>query len=219
LKILGLDEAGRGPVVGPMIIAGVLVSQENVTCLGNLGVKDSKLLSPNTRYKLVDKIRRIADNIKIIEISPKKIDERLFVHKTLNMLEAEHMAKIITCLKPDIVYVDAADIKANRFAKTIKSFLPYSMRKLTIISEHKADRTYPVVSAASIIAKVRRDELIDQLKEIYGDFGSGYPSDRKTIQFLENYVRKYQKLPDCVRKTWLTARRIHEKYVLQKKLL
>ena len=219
MKVLGLDEAGRGPVIGPMVIAGVLISQENITYLSSLGVRDSKLLSPNMREKLVDKIRQIADEIKIVEISPKEIDERFSLRKTLNVLEAENMAKIIACLKPNIVYVDAADIKANRFTRTIKSFLPHSMKKITIISEHKADRAYPVVSAASIIAKVRRDELISRLKEIYGDFGSGYPSDKKTIKFLENYVKRYHKLPDCVRETWLTARKIYEKYVLQKKLL
>jgi len=219
LKILGLDEAGRGPVIGPLVIAGVLVRQQNIAHLNSLGVRDSKLLSPNMRKKLADAIKQIADKIMIIEISPKEIDRRFALKKTLNTLEAENMAKLITYLNPDKVYVDAADVKAERFTKTIKSFLPESMKKIRIISEHKADKTYPIVSAASIIAKVRRDQIIAELKQLYGDFGTGYPSDKKTIQFLESYVRRYRKLPDCVRRTWLTARRIYEMHVLQKKLL
>ena len=219
MKILGLDEAGRGPVIGPMVIAGVLVRRKNIVYLNSLGVRDSKLLSPNAREKLADSIRQIADKIMIIEISPEEIDQRFALRKTLNTLEAEYMAKLIAYLKPDRVYVDAADVKAERFTKTIKSFLPDLMKKIRITSEHKADKTYPIVSAASIIAKVRRDKIVAELKKIYGDFGTGYPSDKRTIRFLENYVKKYRKLPGCVRKTWLTARKIYEMYVLQRKLL
>ena len=215
--MLGIDEAGRGPVLGPMVIAGVLIKRENLVYLNSIGVRDSKLLSPNTRKKLVKKIRQVADKIKIIEVSPKEIDSRVTLGMSLNTLEAKYMSKIIVELNPEIVYVDAADVKPERFSKTIRSFLPASRRKISIISEHNADKTYPIVSAASIIAKVRRDQIIKQLKKIYGDFGSGYPSDKKTIQFLENYVRKHHKLPGCVRKTWSTAKRIYEKYVVQKK--
>ncbi len=219
MNILGLDEAGRGPVIGPMVIVGVLIKQESVGHLNSIGVRDSKLLSPNIRKRLAEKIRQVAEKIKIIEISPKEIDDRIILGMSLNTLEAKYMSEIIVELNPDVVYVDAADVKPERFSKTIISFLPASMRKITIISEHEADKTYPIVSAASIIAKVRRDQVIMQLKKIYGDFGSGYPSDKKTVQFLENYVKKHRRLPDCVRKTWSTAKRIYERCVLQKKLL
>lgn len=219
LNMLGLDEAGRGPVIGPMIIAGVLIKQENVVHLNNIGVRDSKLLAPNARKRLADKIRQVADKIKIIEVSPKEVDNRVALGISLNTLEAKYMSEIIVELNPDVAYVDAADVKPERFSKTIRSFLPTSMRTITLISEHEADKTYPIVSAASIIAKVRRDQIIIQLKKIYGDFGSGYPSDKRTVQFLEDYVKKHRKLPDFVRKTWSTAKRIYEKYVLRKKLL
>lgn len=219
MKILGLDEAGRGPVIGPLVIAGVLVRQQNIAHLNSLGVRDSKLLSPSMRKKLADVIKQVADKIMIIEISPKEIDRRFAFKKTLNTLEAEHMAKLITYLNPDRVYVDAADVKAERFTKNIKFFLPESMKNIRIISEHKADKTYPIVSAASIIAKVRRDQIIAELKQLYGDFGTGYPSDKKTIQFLESYIRRYRKLPDCIRRTWLTVRRIYENTRLAEKLL
>jgi ribonuclease HII len=118
------------------------------------------------------------------------------------------MAKLITILKPDTVYVDAADRLTDRFAEHIQENLTFNPK---IVSEHKADLKYPIVSAASIIAKVERDKAICQLQQKHGNIGCGYPSDPKTIKFLEDWTRKFGTYPDFVRKSWKTAKRIMEK--------
>jgi ribonuclease HII len=144
-------------------------------------------------------------------LSPAEIDRvvesKRKLHK-LNRLEAKAMAKVIAILKPDTVYVDASDILADRFAEHIQENLTFSPE---IVSEHKADLKYPVVGAASIIAKVERDKAISQLQQKHGNIGSGYPSDTKTIKFLEDWIRKFGSYPDFVRKSWKTAKRIRSK--------
>jgi len=204
--IAGVDDAGRGPVIGPLVIAGILIRDNQIPSLRSLGVKDSKLLTPAQRQKLDKEIKEIAVKYAYVDLSPAEIDKvvmaRVKLHK-LNLLEAQAMARVISELKPDLAYVDASDILEERFGKQIKELLPFTV---TIISEHNADVKYPVVSAASILAKVRRDQFIAKLKETYGDFGSGYPHDAKTIQFLSNWIRRYGSFPGFVRKSWKTIR-------------
>lgn len=206
LRILGVDEAGRGCVMGPLIIAGVLIDERSQSKLLEIGVKDSKLLSRHRRERLAKEIKRIAINTRIISLSPNKIDKvvnsQRKLHK-LNRLEAQTMAKIIETLKPDVAIVDASDILADRYKQHIIECLSFPVE---VISEHKADKNYPVVSAASIIAKVERDRNIDRLKAKYGDFGSGYMADPKTKVFLEALVKKYGVYPDFVRCSWKPAK-------------
>lgn len=208
MLISGVDEAGRGPVIGPLVIAGVLFKENDLPKLVNLGVKDSKLLSPQKRETLALQIKKLALKWHIVLLSPAEIDRvvesRRKLHK-LNRLEAQAMAKVITVLKPDVVYVDASDVLADRFEEHIAENLSFSPK---IISEHKADVKYPVVSAASIIAKVERDKVISQLQKKHGNMGCGYPSDSNTIKFLEDWIRKFGSYPDFVRKSWKTAKRV-----------
>jgi len=208
MLISGVDEAGRGPVIGPLVIAGVLFKENDLPKLVDLGVKDSKLLSPQKRETLAVQIRELALKWHIVLLSPAEIDRvvesRRKLHK-LNRLEAQAMAKVITVLKPDVVYVDASDVLADRFGDHIAENLSFSPK---IISEHKADVKYPVVSAASIIAKVERDKVISQLQKKHGNMGCGYPSDSNTIKFLEDWIRKFGSYPDFVRKSWKTAKRV-----------
>lgn len=208
MLIAGVDEAGRGPVIGPLVIAGVLFKENDLPKLVDLGVKDSKLLSPQKRETLAVQIRELALKWHIVLLSPAEIDcvveSRRKLHK-LNRLEAQAMAKVITVLKPDVVYVDASDVLADRFEEHIAENLSFSPK---IISEHKADVKYPVVSAASIIAKVERDKVISQLQKKHGNMGCGYPSDSNTIKFLEDWIRKFGSYPDFVRKSWKTAKRV-----------
>ena len=208
MLIAGVDEAGRGPVIGPLVIAGVSIDESDLPKLVNLGVKDSKLLSPQRREKLVSQIKKVALNCHIVMLSPAEIDRvvesKRKLHK-LNRLEAVAMASVIALLKPDVVYVDASDILADRFREHIAENLSFSPK---IISEHKADVKYPIVSAASIIAKVERDKVISQLQTKYGNMGCGYPSDSNTIKFLEDWIRKFGSYPDFVRKSWKTAKRV-----------
>jgi ribonuclease HII len=207
MLIAGIDEAGRGCVIGPLVVAGILIKEENLAALTQLGVKDSKLLTPKKREALVPEITRIAEKHLVLKLSPQEIDRvvesQRRLHK-LNRLEAETMAQIVTALKPDIAYVDAADVLEQRFAYHIQEASTF---KTKIVSEHKADRTYPVVSAASVIAKVERDREIALLREKYGDFGTGYLTDQKTTQFLQEWLKTNREYPDCVRKSWKPAKK------------
>ena len=202
--VCGVEEAGRGPVIGPMVLAGVIIDEQDEQQLIDIGVKDSKLLSPKQREDLYDKISMIAKNFFIVIISPEEIDDALNnPDMNLNLLEAKTSAKIINELRPDKAILDCPSNNINSYANDVKfSLLDKSTE---IISEHKADVNYPVVSAASIIAKVTRDNEIKKLKEEYNvDIGSGYPSDPKTIEFLKDNYDKYT----FFRKTWETYKRV-----------
>ena len=207
----GVDDAGRGPIIGPLVIGGVALPRDRIRDLLNLGVKDSKLLTPNTRTQLAEGIRGLVSGIKLSEIQPREIDD-VVLHgrklRKLNFLEARVMAEVINELHPSEVYVDASDVNEKRYGDDIRSFLMDELKPIKIISEHHADRNYPQVSAASIIAKVHRDKVIDQLHVEYGDFGSGYITDPKTMKFLRSYRQSHDSYPPIVRLSWKTAKEI-----------
>jgi ribonuclease HII len=208
MLISGVDEAGRGPVIGPLVIAGVSIEENDLLKLVNIGVKDSKLLSRQRRETLALRIRELALKCQIVFLSPAEIDRVVESKRKLyklNRLEAKAMARVISVLKPDVVYVDASDILPDRFREHITENLSFNPE---IICEHKADVKYPIVSAASIIAKVERDKVISQLQKKYGNIGCGYPTDSNTIKFLEVWIRKFGVYPDFVRKSWKTAKRV-----------
>ncbi|MBN1245476.1 ribonuclease HII [Candidatus Bathyarchaeota archaeon] len=217
--VAGVDEAGRGCVIGPLVVAGVLVKEENLPVLRQLGVKDSKLLSPKKREALFTEIARLAEKHHVVKLLPSEIDRAVEckrkLHK-LNRLEAQTMSQIINALNPDEAYVDAADVIEERFKHHIQEGLTV---KAKITSRHKADKIYPVVSAASIIAKVERDKEIEALKGVYGDFGSGYLTDQKTMRFLRQWLQTHAEYPSCVRQSWKPAKQVkNEKGAVQKKL-
>ncbi|QDA31694.1 ribonuclease HII [Thermococcus indicus] len=207
MKLAGIDEAGRGPVIGPMAIAAVVVDEQNVPKLEELGVKDSKKLTPKRRERLFDEIISLLDDYVVLELWPEEIDSR---RGTLNEFEVENFVKALNSLKvkPDVIYIDAADVKEARFGEDIGKRLDF---KAEIIAEHKADDKFVPVSAASIIAKVTRDRAIEKLKEEYGEIGSGYPSDPRTRKFLEEYYRGHGDFPPIVRRSWKTLKKIEEK--------
>jgi ribonuclease HII len=195
------------------------MKSENLPFLTELGVKDSKLLTPKKREALYPEIIHLTEKYQTIKVLPYQIDKVVEsarrLHK-LNRLEAQTMAQVIEALVPDEAYVDAADTVEYRFGNHIRECLKI---KTKIISKHKADRIYPIVSAASIIAKVERDREIESIKQVYGDFGSGYLTDGKTIVFLKQLLEKNNDYPDFVRKSWKPAKRVKsEKGVLQQKL-
>ncbi len=128
--------------------------------------------------------------------------------KKLNFLEARMMAEVINELAPEEAYVDASDVNEERYGQTIAEFLKPELKAVKIVSRHHADRTYPVVSAASILAKVRRDEAVEALRMEYGDFGSGYISDSKTLDFLREWRRSHKAYPSMVRLSWKTIKQI-----------
>ncbi|RLF91516.1 ribonuclease HII [Thermococci archaeon] len=204
----GIDEAGRGPAIGPLVIAVAVASEDKLERLRGIGVRDSKQLTPERRRELFNKITSILDDYFILKVWPQEIDSR---KGSMNELEVEKFAQALNSLnvRPQIIYADAADVKAERFAKAIKARLSY---EADVIAEHKADAKYPIVSAASILAKVTRDEEVEKLKEEYGDFGSGYPSDPRTRMWLEGWFKVHRSFPPIVRRTWDTVKRIEEKY-------
>jgi ribonuclease HII len=204
-QIAGIDEAGRGPVIGPLVIAGVVIEPAQEDTLIEWGVRDSKKLTPGRREKLEQRIRQLATRVEVLEISATEIDTERQKKRSLNVLEAEWMAQVLSRLKWDIAYVDASDVNAERYGRMIATQLKTPSK---IISEHKADSAYPVVAAASIVAKVRRDHRIREFHQRYGDFGSGYPNDPKTRRFLAGWIRTHNTYPDIVRQTWETARGI-----------
>ena len=159
---------------------------------------------------MAEHITKIACKTSVQKLQPKEIDSVVKsgrrLHK-LNWLEAQTMAKVIEALRPDLVYVDASDVLEERFRQHILECLPFRAK---IISEHKADRNYVAVSAASIIAKVERDREIALLGETHGSFGSGYPSDSRTIAFLEGLMKTADEYPEFVRKSWKPAKRVKE---------
>jgi ribonuclease HII len=220
MLVAGVDEAGRGCVIGPLVVAGVAVKAENLQTLMELGVKDSKLLTAKKREALYPEIIKLTEKHHILKLPPAQIDKVVRSSRTLhklNRLEAQTMAKIIEVLRPDEAYVDAADVLEHRFGNHISELLRF---KVKVVSEHKADRTYPVVSAASIIAKVQRDAEIEKLRVKYGDFGSGYLTDEKTMGFLKSLLDKYGDYPSCVRKAWKPAQRVKNEHgSLQTKLI
>ena len=208
LMIVGLDEAGRGSIIGPLLIGGVAIEKNKLDQLSAIGVKDSKLLSPKTRNQLLKLIKDISVKVVTHKISPAEIDE--YVNKgkkyrRLNYLEAITMGQVASNLDPDIIYVDAADINPERFAEDIRSILK---RDVKIISTHRADQKYPIVSAASIVAKCERDAEIAKIAEENGYFGSGYPSDSRTIKFLKDWLSYHGETPSFSRVSWKTWEKI-----------
>lgn len=200
--ILGVDEAGRGPVIGPMVVCGVAIDSESIKEVESMGLKDSKLLTPKKREEFALKIKD-ACRYELIVVEAGQIDMRVPNEETLNVLEVECFSSVIKAIKPKVAYVDACDVNAERFGYNIRKGLDF---ELEIVSKHKADRDYPIVSAASIVAKVHRDSLVRKISESVGeDVGSGYPNDPATIEFLKNYYKKNKHMPPFVRKSWKTT--------------
>ena len=215
MMIAGIDEAGKGPVIGPMCIGGVKIEESKAHILKVLGVADSKKLTPKKRVQLASQIKKHADGFFVLEVSPSQIDELRKI-MSMNEIMVVCFSKVLEQLKPDLVYVDAADVKAERFAENLRR--QYAKTQAThakvveIISMHQADAVFPTVSAASILAKVYRDERIEELKKEWGiDFGSGYPSDPKTKGFLLKWGKEHcGEFPDIVRQSWQTVENIRD---------
>jgi len=204
VQICGVDDAGRGSMLGPLVIAGISLNKKNLKQLSSLGVKDSKKLSPKLREDLYKKIIKIADDYYVAKISPKSIDASVKNH-CLNTLEAKYMAKVVSKLNPDISYVDSCDVNPARFGRKISQMSDNHKIK----SYHHADSRFVIVSAASILAKVTRDRAIMKLRKDH-NLGSGYPSDSVTVKFVTNYYKINHVLPIFVRKSWKPVQKIVE---------
>ncbi len=204
--ICGIDDAGKGPVIGPMLVAGAAIDEKDLHKLKAMGVKDSKLLSPKQRELIYTKLIKEVKRYKIIKIPPEEIDKYVLSEETnLNWLEAEKMAEIINALRPDEVIIDCPSNNKIAFAEFLEKKITV---KTSLRCEHKADRDYLVVGAAAIIAKVTRDREIELIKKRIGfNFNSGYPSDQITKKFLKENWDKY---PEIFRKSWSSYREYSE---------
>ncbi|MGB9979220.1 ribonuclease HII [Methanobacterium sp.] len=200
MKIIGIDEAGRGPVIGPLVVCGVAIDEEKLEKLERLQLKDSKRLTSGRRTVLARRINKIAESY-TVRIEAKDIDNLRAKDVNLNEIEKIAMKKVIGHFDPDVAYIDCLDIKPQRFCDEMESV----KENLKVIAEHKAEDKFPIVAAASIVAKVERDLAIDRIRKEYKDVGSGYPSDPKTIAFLKRFT--YENLPDFVRHSWATVKK------------
>ncbi len=200
--ICGVDEAGRGPVLGPLVVAGVMVDSD--VPLRHLNVRDSKKLSPEKRELLAPEIEKVA-RCEVLLVPATDIDV-MRAQMSLNAFEAQLFARIVETLHPETAYVDAVDVDEIEFKRDILRLLPFEVE---IVSQHEADDLFPVVSAASIVAKVRRDAEMRRIEAELGEpVGSGYPSDPITIAFLERWIKEKGSPPPHTRLTWDTTRRL-----------
>lgn len=201
----GIDEAGRGPVLGPLVVAGVAVADP--APLSAMGCRDSKTLSPDRRRALDRALRALPGiRIEVREVSAEDLDLERQTH-SLNDIELARFQDIGRALGASTLYVDAADVDAARFGRAVAAGVPGSR----VVSEHKADARHAVVAAASIVAKVARDAAIAQLarrleRRLGMELGSGYPSDARTRAFLASWSERFGDLPEGTRRSWATAR-------------
>ena len=205
--ICGVDEAGKGSVLGPMVVAAV--GCQRVDDLADLPIRDSKALRPRQREALYEVLTR-EFSIAIVSIDASGIDEARG-RISMNTCVAELHADVIRRLRPDCAYVDACDVNAERYGRTVTALLDFPCE---VVAEHRADARYLVVGAASIVAKVTRDRAIQELEERYGNIGSGYPSDPVTIEFLRGYIRDHGNPPPCARRTWKTVANLCQRTIL-----
>ncbi len=200
--IAGCDEAGRGCIAGPLVIAGVSATPEQERKLREIGVRDSKELSHKKRVELAAQIEEIAKDIVVFKVGPCKIDTFKKQGINLNKVESLKFADIIRMLSPTVAYIDAPETNIGRFTALIEKLVGEGPE---IVAKHKADRDHPIVSAASIIAKVERDAEIEKLRQEYGDFGTGYTSDEKTMAWLREWLKTNKEFPEhLIRKSWAT---------------
>ncbi|KXA89667.1 hypothetical protein AKJ61_02390 [candidate division MSBL1 archaeon SCGC-AAA259B11] len=203
--IAGLDETGRGPVIAPLVVCGVALPTESLDKLSEVGVKDSKKLSSKQRKHLAERIRNASEAVETVEFTAQTIDRLRKDGINMNQIEAIGFASLVKKLGIGAVYADSVGPNPGKFADRLRSFL-YTDVDLTV--ECRADENYTQVSAASILAKVRRDKRIRELAEEYGEMGSGYPSDEQTVRFLEEWAESHAELPGFVRKSWKTVERL-----------
>ncbi len=209
-------------MIGPLVISLISIGKGKEAKLAKVGVRDSKLLSRKKREFLYDEITSIAEEIRVYRISNTEINKAMAGGVSLNSIEALNFARLIDALtkNPKEIYLDSPDVVEHKFGIRVCLFSKRSLiinnsggysnpvegdrQEIKLISEHKADARYPVVSAASIIAKVTRDAEMDRISEDLGiDLGSGYPSDAKTIRAIKENLKE-KSVMAYIRDRWKT---------------
>jgi len=199
--ICGIDEAGRGPVMGPLVVAAVLV--EDDTRLREIGVKDSKKLTPATRERMYGLIVKAAE-YRILVLSAEEIDVQRS-SRSMNEIELQMFADVVSGAKISRIYADCPDVNEAAFSSALSARLG----DVKVIGKHKADDIYPVVSAASVLAKVTRDRIVNEISKEFGtDIGSGYPSDPVTTGFIAKWIKENGNPPPHTRRSWETVKKM-----------
>lgn len=220
MLILGIDDAGRGPVIGPMVLAGCLIDEKIEKLFKKEGIKDSKQLTQKRREFLAEKIKNLAETFEITLAYPDEIDGKNHDGINLNALEAIKMAEVINKINKGFnkikVIIDCPSVSIEKWKDFLKTKIN-NLSNLEIVCEHKADIKYVAVSAASILAKCIREIEMSKLKEKFGEeIGSGYCSDPLTCAFLKKHSQEHAD-KGIFRKTWRTWKEICA-LVEQKKL-
>ena len=201
--VLGIDEAGRGSLVGPLMVGGFLAAEDRLGELTELGVRDSKALSPSRREEIFEELPRVGRTFLVV-LSPAAVD-RAVGRGRLNDLELSAFARIVRDAHPDVAYADACDPVAARFGRRLSA---QARTGCVVHARHKADRDLPVVGAASIVAKVHRDRALAELRATLGaGLGSGYPSDTATVAFVRKVLAAGGSAPVWLRASWSTTER------------
>ena len=207
--LVGVDEAGKGPVLGSMFAAAVRVPDRAVL---PEGLDDSKRLSPDHRESLARKLREHPEiAVGVYEVTVERIDDPGTDMNRLTVTAHASAAGQILA-DGDRILADACDTNEARFAdrlgRQLDSDPAVRAEHATLDAEHGADETHAVVAAASIVAKVRRDAHVAELADRHGELGSGYPSDPTTKEFLEAYVDEHGTVPPCARESWSTCEKL-----------
>lgn len=200
---IGVDEAGKGPVLGPMIAAAVRIDDEADL---PADVADSKRLSESKRESLAAELRESpAVDTAVGVITTDEIDAP---ETDMNGLTVTAQVRALGDVAGDgdRALVDAGDVSESRFGRRVQEGVVESGVDIDVTAEHGADDDSRLVGAASVVAKVERDRRIAAINEEYdAAVGSGYPSDPTTRQFLADYVDHHGELPACARASWATA--------------
>ena len=205
-SVLGLDEAGRGSLVGPLVVGGFLTEADRIPELRRAGVRDSKLLSPNRRAEIFQELANLGTRF-VVHLPPRTVD-RAVAHGGLNDLELSAFATLVRRSRPAFAFADACDPVAERFGRRLAAA---SGTGCVVHARHKADRDLPVVAAASIVAKVHRDRSLARLRRRLGpELGSGYPSDERTVAFVRSTLADGSAPPSWLRASWATTERLIE---------
>jgi ribonuclease HII len=204
MRVVGVDEAGRGSFVGPLVVGAFAVDDKDLPSIGAAGACDSKELTPTEREEVYARLQRLGD-LASVALSPRTVDRAVRVNG-LNRLEAEAFGTVIRNLHAEEARVDACDTNEARFGRHVSAKAGGGVR---VIARHHADRDDPLVGAASIVAKVRRDRALARLRASVGDgIGSGYPSDAQTVEFVRAHLQRVEEVPNWVRVSWATMIRV-----------
>ena len=216
--IIGVDEAGRGPVIGPLVVGALAIPSGDIDELSKMGVKDSKDMPSHKRVRISEQSTKTIEQGRwksgLIVCKPNRIDINS-ISSDLNSLEIELFSEAISATKlftqSGVIRADACDVSEERFRSRLASCLGEDWKEWNIEAEHGMDSKDVVAGGASIIAKVARDLAIEEISARTGiDVGSGYPSDQTTRIAVESLLSN-GKPHDSLRWSWATVSDIWQK--------